>query len=367
MNLPLLRRFLLKTVLSVPLLVFAPCAFAQKAPDSKTPDQRFSDLVVLATPAAVTKSSQGTAKTKEQLTADIAAQADLAQQTAQAAKDFYIQNPSHPKALEARKIEAMSAVQAAPAGDAVRTDAAIKLAKDFRARTDVPVKDRFEVALAAERLALATKIKAKTAADQPVEWQYVAERLRIEFGELPEYHDFMMQIARRADLATAARLAASVLQSPTAGAEAKKRATIMAERAALVGSPVRLKLAKVSGGEFDLGQQSGKVTLLMVWSPSDPSSLDLIKNLQKVLPKDGQLVALAYGGTVQQLSRLTASLPASIIHCHAPAGAASRAASDGLKLRYSELPVVFALGLSGALRGIGQAGEVATLVRSANR
>ena len=159
-------------------LVLMPCAFAQKAPDSKTPDQRFADLVVSATPMGLAKTSNGLSTTRDELATAVALQAERERQTAQAAKAFYTQNPGHPKATEAQKIEALGSVRGTPAGDTVEAFAAIKLAKAFRERTDVPVKDRFEVALAADRLALTVKIKAKTAADQPLEWQLVAERLR---------------------------------------------------------------------------------------------------------------------------------------------------------------------------------------------
>ena len=46
-------------------LVLVPCAFAQKAPDSKTPDQRFADLVVSAAPMGLAKTSNGLSTTRE--------------------------------------------------------------------------------------------------------------------------------------------------------------------------------------------------------------------------------------------------------------------------------------------------------------
>ena len=343
-------------------LVLMPCAFAQKAPDSKTPDQRFADLVVSATPMGLAKTSNGLSTTRDELATAVALQAERERQTAQAAKAFYTQNPGHPKATEAQKIEALGSVRGTPAGDTVEAFAAIKLAKAFRERTDVPVKDRFEVALAADRLALTVKIKAKTAADQPLEWQLVAERLRVEFGELPELLDFLMEIARRADLPTAVRIASPIVSSPKATATAKARAQAVIARAALPGSRLNLRLAKIDGGEFDFSQQQGNLTFVFVWSPTNPLALDAARHFADALPQGAQLVYIALGGSLPEVVRLKAAAPLPGVHCHAPAGAASRDAYDALKIRYAGLPCLYVINRAGFLAGVGQVAEFPALL-----
>lgn len=348
-------------------LVLVPCAFAQKAPDSKTPDQRFADLVVSAAPMGLAKTSNGFSTTRDELATALALQAERERQTAQAAKVFYTQNPGHPKETEARKIEALCTLRGTSAGDTVKALAAIKLAKDFRERTDVPVKDRFEVALAADRLALTVKIKAKTAADATVERQLVGERLRVEFGDLSELHDYSMEIARRADFASAVKIATEVARSPNATANAKSRAQAILDRAMLVGRPVNLKLAKVDGGMFDLAQQRDKLTVVFVWSPSDPQGLELVKRFEKALPKDTQLVYVAFGGSAPLVNRLKPSASALGVHCHAVAGTASKAASDALKLRYADLPGLYVINRAGLLSAVGHVEEFAALMAQASR
>ena len=318
-------------------------------------------------PTSISKTANGNAKTKDQLDAEIAEQGKRMQQAAQSAKDFYTANPGHAKALEARKIEAVAALRGAPAGDVAWAQAATRLSKDFRERTDVPAKDRFEVALAADRLALTAKIKAKTAADSTVEWQLVAERLRTEFGDLPELHDFSMEVARRADLTSAVKTANEVTQSTKATANAKLRAQAILDRAALVGRPVNLKLAKVEGGILDLAQQKDKLTVVLVWSPSDPQGLESVKRFEKALPKDTQLVYVAFGGAAPLVNRLKSSASAPGVHCHAVAGTASKAASDALKLRYADLPCLYVINRAGVLTGLGRVEEFASLIAKASR
>ena len=350
--------------LSVLLVV---SAYGQKTPESKTPDQRFAELTALAAPTPVAKTNNGDSKTRDQVATEIATQAAAAKQTAQLAKDFYTENPNHPKAAEAQKIEALSTVRSVQAGDSVREQAALTLAKAYRERKDIPAKDRFEVALAAERLALSSKIKAKTAADQPIEWQLVSERLKGEFGDLSELHDFSMEIARRADLPTAVKIASSVASSPKASQEAKARAQSVMDRASLPGRRVNLKLPKIDGGEFDFSAPQDKLTFVLVWSVSDPLSLESAQRFAKALPKDAQLVYIALGGTTAQVTKLKASAPIAGIHCHAPAGASSRNAFEELKLRYAPLPSLYVFNRVGAVSGVGQVSEFTSLLAAASR
>jgi hypothetical protein len=364
-----LRRLLLSSVLtSGALLAQGNSANAKgDAPNQAGSDAAWTAVTDLARTSSISKSSNGNAKTKEQVGAAIAQESARQRQAAQAAKEFYTVNPGNPKAGDARKIEALSTVRGALVADATQTQAAMNLAKDFRERTDVPVRDRFEIALAADRLALSAKINAKTAADQSLEWQLVGERLRVEFGDLPELHDYSIEVARRADLPSAVKLATEVTQSPKATANAKARAQSILDRAALVGRPIDLKLAKVDGGTIDLAQQKDKITVIYVWSPTDPLSLESVKRFEKALPPGAQLIYLAYGGSVPLVNRLKASAAVAGIHCQATAGTASKAASDALKLRYTDLPYLYVINPSGVLTGVGRAEEFTTLMAQASR
>jgi hypothetical protein len=364
-----LRRLLLSSLLAPgALLAQGNSANAKDdAPVHAGSDVAWTAVSVLARTSSIRKSSNGNAKTKEQVAAEIAQEAARQRQAAQAAKEFYTANPGHAKAGDARKIEALSSVRGAVVADVTQTQAAVKLAKDFRERTDVPVKDRFEVALAADRLALSAKIKAKTAADQSLEWQLVGERLRIEFGDLPELHDYSIEVARRADLPSAVKLATEVTQSPKATANAKARAQSILDRAALVGRPIDLKLTKVDGGTIDLAQQKDEITVIYVWSPNDPLSLESVKRFENALPPGAQLIYLAYGGSVPLVNRLKVSAAMAGIHCQATAGTASKAASDGLKLRYTDLPYLYVINRSGVLTGVGRMEEFTTLIAQASR
>src|ERR1051326_3562253 len=124
-------------VLAYQLTSFAAAAFlltavsvhAQNSAKKKSADDDWTDILNLAKPVSINPVANGKPKTREELTLQIGLQVDQSKQAAQAARDFYLQHPDHPKAAEARKVEAVAALHGVRDGDINEEQAAAALAR----------------------------------------------------------------------------------------------------------------------------------------------------------------------------------------------------------------------------------------------
>lgn len=328
-----------------------------------TPDARWAAVEAAAKPSSIDSRSLPRGSSQQKIV--VATNADKSRATAASAKDFYTKNPSHPRATDARKIEALAELRGIKQGDTVQETKALAVAAAFRANPGYPQSARIEVALLMEQSELSRQIKAGTKQGRVGEQLRVADRLRAEFGETPEYYTYTMQMARTLDLPTALRFATEALHAPAATAATKLQAKTLVDRMGLLGKPIALRLTGLDGTGLDLAKASGKITLLLAWSPSDPSSLAVLKTLGKAVPKDAQIVYLALGGTEKAAKALWAAPPLPGVHCHAPAGPLSRAVSEALHLRYSPVPRVYVLNKAGNLAGFGPLEDLPLLLTRA--
>ena len=292
--------------------------------------------------------------------------ATRSRQAAEAAKNFYTTYPTHANAPEARKIEALGELRGIKHGDAVHETKAMTLAAAFRADLRHPQPARVEVAFAMDRAELSRRVKTKEKTGRVQERIRVGDRLRAEFGEIPEYHAYSMEVARTADLPTALRLATETSVARSASPESKAQAKVILERTALLGKTVNLKLDALDGPDVDLAKPNGKITVLVAWSPSvDPKKLDPLKPLARMLPSGAQVVFLALGGTEKQVKSAKSAMPLPGTLCLAPAGPRSRAASDALKLQYAPLPRLYVFNSAGKLAGFGPLEDLPALLARA--
>ena len=337
-------------------------AFAQGA---KTADQQWADVASLAAPAGVAKTANGKKRTNDEIKADIKQQAARSRQAAQSARDFYTQFPGHPKAAEAKKTEALASLRGVETDNATQIQSALSIAQAFRANSSLAAADRFDVALAMDRLKLSLEIKQRRATDQPASWRKLADDLRKEFGDLPALQSYLMDIARTADGATAVELATSVKGSTAASKETKDRAQAILDRAALVGRKVVLKLATTDGSPVDLEQTRSKPAVVVAWSPSEGDALMGLLQYQKQL-QNADIIYVGLGGSVADLSAAKQQfvrLPGA--YCHAPGGVGSRRAIDALKLQYAPLPRVYVLDRGALVLGSGSFSDLPALLAKA--
>jgi len=329
---------------------------------SKSADQMWQDLQTLLAqkPAATIRSGSS-----ESLTArrgKIAIQVAHFREVADAARDFYSRNATHPKVGEAKKIEAINSLRAVADGNALEERHALALATEFRADLSNSQANRFEVALAHERFRLSLRVRAKSSADAIPEWLKLADDLQKEFGDQPALQAFYVEVARRTDAATAAQIAAKVVRSPATPQPARAEAQAMLDRAGLIGQPLRLKVPTFSGGEIDLSRLQNKIVAVVVWSPSDPESVTSLATMRHGIPAGVEVVYLALAGTPDQRMRARSVAPTAGSYCYLLPGGQGRAAANALKLRYAPAPYVYVLNRAGNVSGVGRLSELHALL-----
>ncbi len=327
----------------------------------KNADDDWVGLTLLATPVA--SSTSRASKTTDQRDADRAQQVAQSRQAAQAAKDFYTQHPTDPRATEARKTEAMASLHGVQDNDAAQELSAVAVAQVFRSDRTVPANDRFEVAQAMDQQELSIRRQIHAATNTAAEEKKLADNWRAEFGALPEIDTFAASVARRADPATAAAIAGQLMHSPVAPTEAKAEAQSILERSAQLGQKLELKLSLADGGELDLAQLQGKVTLLIAWPATQPDTLQTLVRYVKAVPKQAQVIYLGMGGTKAQVTRLKNALPIPGQSCYAATGPAMNATAVALKLR--TLPCVYVLNRAGLLSDFGPLTEFPAILARA--
>jgi hypothetical protein len=320
-----------------------------------------ANLATLTTPANSTQSAPGQQKTKDQKKADRLQKADSARQTATAAKAFYADFPDHVNAHAAKKLEALSSVDATVGASPDDKKAALQVAGSFRTNHANAPADRFEVAVAMDRTSLSEKFGGELYTNNPAELEALAERLHTEFGDIAECLSFYVSVARTADLTTASRMAKNLLQWP-ATAEVKAEAQSIMNRAALLGTTLQAKLTTTDGTIVDLAQQAGKVTIIYAWLPGSPGSLGLMNRVKSSLPKDAQIIYACAGATKQQLNAAKKALavPGTLTNdsSGAPGGLATL-------LKIQQWPCVIGLDRSGKLAAFGPIDALGLVVATA--
>lgn len=185
------------------------------------------------------------------------------------AKDFYSKNPGHPKALEARSMEAHQLIEAVDFGgdDTVRKRMEVTVDKMRKDQT-VPVQMRVVIAGAHD---FSTSIRQCTKTEQvTLALEKVARGLMAEFPDQPQGYESLLTVARERDEPQAKALARELLRS-SASAFVKEGAQTLLDQFALIGRDLGGVL-KQAGAK---AMQSGKPTVIYSWAGWSPNSLTL--------------------------------------------------------------------------------------------
>ncbi len=328
-------------------------------------DQAWAELVALNTVPTVLKIRQGDDLTTTDAKAKITRQADQSLVVSKRAHDFYSQFPGHSKAAEARKIEAITSLRAVTDGDTAQEQSALTIAGLVRDSRSAPSSDRFEVALSIERLKYTKQLKSKTARGTSAERVQIGEDLRKEFGDQPGLQKYYLEIARHADTDTASGLATSIVRSAAASAADKAEAQSILNRAALIGKPLNVRVAKPDGREIDLGQQQNKITAVIVWSPADPGNAEALRAVEKTIPSGIQVVYVAVGGTSQQLASAQNRVLGVAGDSYVSTGAAAKSLTAALQLQKAPVPFVYVINRAGKVVACGRLRELPALLSKA--
>jgi hypothetical protein len=185
----------------------------------------------------------------------------------------------------------------------------------------------------------------------------------LEFGDIPELQAYAIAAARRADPKIATEIASKVARSSAATATHQREAKAIINRAMLLGKPVNLSLPLVEDGEIDLTQQQGHVTVVVVWSPSKPGSLDPLSVFKRRLSPGVQIICLALGGTTDDVMHVRSRLPAVTQFCHVPIGPKANQVATALRLQLA--PYIYVLNRSGVLSDFGPLSEMRAVLTRA--
>lgn len=337
---------------------------APTSPISKKADDDWTNVVALSKPVTVA-SPRGAKKTTTTLANERAQKAVVARQAAQAAKDFYTAYPTHVNAKDAKKIEALQSLLGVTDSDRIQEQSAIQTAALYRADKRNAADARFQVALLSERTQARSRMGGDVFGNDSAELRKIADKLRLEFGDIPTVFNFYLTIARGANMATAQSLATQITQWPAASTEAKTEAQTILARQSMVGQLLRWTLPELDQKDpLDLSQQSGRPTLIYV-SFFDEEGVPFagLANVKKLLPPATQVIYLSLGATAEQVRGLKASAPVQGHFCYEPRGSVGPAAEQ---LYVRQTPYVYMLGRTGALAGFGPLSELPNLL-AANR
>jgi len=301
-------------------------------------------------------------KTLAQAATDQTQKAQQSRQIASAAKTFYLAYPTDSRAGEAKKIEALAALNGVLDDDKAHEQAALAAGQGFRSDSAKLSADRFEVALAVERLHVSRRLGAKRFVNNSSELEVLAQKLHDEFGALPAADNFYIGVARYADMATSARMATAALKWPIISAEAKAEAQSILSRHALVGTVPSGTLTTADGAVVDLSKQAGRVTLIVAVPPRSPKALLMMAKIKKTLPPNTQVIYYTPTASAAELATLKSGAVVAGLFCVDPTGAPDSLAGY-LKIR--QLPYVFALNVAGKLAAFGPMDELSNVVAAA--
>jgi hypothetical protein len=181
------------------------------------------------------------------------------------AHDFYTKNPNSPKAYEAKKLEVISALQGAQAGDMSLVDLGNKLGTVFRSVGNYPIKDRLDVSLMMRTQELSKETQGKTIAQVKVMQENILTAVHQEFGDVDEVFHLYRSAMLTMDQASSLRLAKAVI-GMQASAKFKDSAKEILDRDALRGKSLAIDLRDLQGNRIDLASSDGKFTVLYFWS-----------------------------------------------------------------------------------------------------
>ncbi len=361
----------------VPVLLVASGAFSAQpmspasSAGNQAADQAWAALDAqrsIAAGAKVTKIKGPVAASRDEaikVKQERVARAQSFRATAQAAKEFHTHYPQHPKAAEARRVEALAAIEAITPHDKAYERTALAAAAAYRADPILPIADRIQVAHAMECVSLKRKLPGSPWFTNPVLAEQMIDRLHAEFGEQPAIWGQYLALAQNTYCDAGKDVAHRIVQSPYAPDFTKVAARRILERYALVRRPIDFALTPTTGRPTTLAQLAGKTTVVCLWDgsryPEGPPGLQEHKknprpNTKWVYISLGQLGALPKGRRAALAPLGTTCVE--VLGWNSPIAA---------MLRIDRLPCVYVLDDQTRLSGFGRIDELSSLLAGIGR
>jgi hypothetical protein len=326
------------------------------AQSSSGGDESWSNVTALANAAAapvIVSSPQS----PETLRAAEKERTDKFRAAATAAGDFKTTYPDHAKSAHARKLEVLAMLEATAAESAEQRGQALATADAYRRDTRNAPSDRFQVASAVERGELSRRLEGAPWYANAIEAERMGDRLRKEFGELPEVYGTYLSIAEDASCFNSGDVAIKILQAtPPPGI--RRSAQRVLDRWKMIGRPLELSLNTFDGSTTSLSTLAGRRTVIVLYStdadPAGPRGLDAFRNAP---PSGVNWVYIALGSAPAQPGITTAVVPGPL--CVDTLGSQGHVARE---LKVSKLPAVYVLDDKRTLFGFGRIDQLPWLL-----
>jgi hypothetical protein len=248
-----------------------------------TPDQQWQDVSARLLPPTARITQAKAKRTKEERAADKAATRLHLVAIARELNAFRKENPTHPKAAEARLKETRSLLIAALLGE--KLDNAELQADIEVVRRDVSLSapDRFEVVALGERLLV--RGAAKNRSEASIASEASARYLIREFPEQAGGYSELLHAGLIATPERSVALAQQVLDGPAPSA-VKALAREVITRQTISGKALADVIGGQPGAAALLRETSGRPVVIYTWSPEDAISMERAKALGASIPAD---------------------------------------------------------------------------------
>jgi hypothetical protein len=197
---------------------------------------------------------------------------------ADAAKQFYTKNPSHPKAMAARKLEALMLVNAVQSGETALEGRMDDAALTFSTDPEVPEADRAEVA--GTRAFINVARKNLQGAERQTALENISRSLILSFPKQPQGYESLFTLAREADEVKSKALLQD-LSGPATPPAIRLQVRNTLDRYDLVGKPLDELVVAAGTKEARATLKPGRPTLVYTWATWSPGSLALGELLSK--------------------------------------------------------------------------------------
>jgi len=331
-------------------------------PAELTPDRALSELRSAARPVQTSSPEPGRKKTKQDVENDRKRQADEFVSAAVKAREFQIKFPNDPNLPEVRKLEVMSLLRAASAGETSHEADAQRLAQMFISDARNTRRDRYLVAARSKQL-LVEKAVTRGRSAAILEAEKVATELYASFPDVPDVYNHFIGLANIAEPQKARRIAADILKKD-APDKVKWHAQLVLDRLNLPGSSPQIKFLATNGQEFDLAKHRGTTVVVYFWA-SRASAVEATEAIRTAaregkatfvgvnLDIDPGPVRLGFGG--EPMPGLQRWEPQGI------RGGVTR------QLCVERVPSVYVFDGNGELHGFGSASKVNELLEAATK
>lgn len=275
------------------------------------------------------------------------------------AKDFYTKYPSHPKAKEAHKVEAISLLTAADLGAVEEEPRAGRLGMSFRNDLSNSESDRVEVALKMAGIAL-RKASTSNLSDYATLYENKADGLVADFPKNGEAYRMYLSAMHIAPDARIKGLAEKVLLAP-APADVKAEAQAYLDRVNLIGTKVPLEFTAADGTSFNLADKAGKVVVAYAWTAQSAFNDAVFQTINRS-SANAFLIAINIDQDVVAASAAAKKLNAPGLGYFDPRGLKSPVAT---RLKILSIPFCYVFGRDGKLVGYTAPDGLAALLSKA--